>query len=385
MARLLYTDRAIPYFVRKQHEVMMTPFTMSVFSIGAPDKAAPPPPPQSADTGEHPPFEEVLNRTIDPEETAVGRARAGAEADAKAKAALAEQRAERYSDDRPVNTRSIEDRSGRPEAKRRASSVQDETPPGSVAAVNENTGNPTHTATPGLGAQQGQAVAEEGLWADKGGGGQRSPVQGAGLPGGQAEAGLPVAGAGRKSAAGPTVKGETDPFSMAMRHASQKGKAAPRPTQGPQSPLRAHAPTFGQDLAERVGRMRVIARNGQSEQVRITLEPRELGTLDVRLQVDEGSRVHLLITAESEAAKEVISRQMAQLREALARQNLEFGEVTVQVDDGQWQNGAQWRAGQDDGRQQQRAFREEAAVEPPAQGRPKAAISAGDGGLSVVV
>lgn len=98
--------------------------------------------------------------------------------------------------------------------------------------------------------------------------------------------------------------------------------------------LPAHAPTFGEDLAEQVGRMRVISRPGVSEQVRITLHPKELGALDMRLVVDEQHQVHLMITTDSDAARDVLNRQMPQLREALARQNLSMGEVTVHVDDG---------------------------------------------------
>ncbi len=98
------------------------------------------------------------------------------------------------------------------------------------------------------------------------------------------------------------------------------------------APLPAHAPTFGEDLAEQIGTLRLISRPGMSEQVRINLVPRDLGNVDVRLQVDDENRVHILITAETEAAKDLLNKQMPQLRDALARQNFGFGEIAVQVD-----------------------------------------------------
>lgn len=113
------------------------------------------------------------------------------------------------------------------------------------------------------------------------------------------------------------------------------------------SPLPAHSPNFGEDLAERVGSIRLISRPGMSEQVRLSLVPRDLGTLDVRLQVDDDNRVHMLITAESDAAKDLLNKQMPQLRESLARQNFNLGDLFVQVDQRQKgdrsDQGFEWR------------------------------------------
>ncbi|MBF0110258.1 MAG: flagellar hook-length control protein FliK [Magnetococcales bacterium] len=113
--------------------------------------------------------------------------------------------------------------------------------------------------------------------------------------------------------------------------------------------LSAHSPTFGEDLAEQIGRIRMISRPGGAEQVRINLMPRELGSMDVRLSVDEENRVHLLITTESEAARELLNKQMPQLKEAFLRQNLGFGDIAVQVDQRQRGDtsgqGFEWREG----------------------------------------
>ncbi|MBF0214530.1 MAG: flagellar hook-length control protein FliK [Magnetococcales bacterium] len=137
---------------------------------------------------------------------------------------------------------------------------------------------------------------------------------------------------------------EKNDFAFAMRLVSDGSRAAgSKPGVTTQTPLSAHSPTFGEDLAGEVGRLRVIARPGESEQVRIALHPRDLGGLDMRLMVDEEKVVHLMITAESETTKELLNRQLPQLREALARQNLELGEVTVQVDDGRGgENAPEW-------------------------------------------
>ncbi|MBF0621704.1 MAG: flagellar hook-length control protein FliK [Magnetococcales bacterium] len=107
--------------------------------------------------------------------------------------------------------------------------------------------------------------------------------------------------------------------------------------------LSVNAPDFSDQLANRLSRMRVMSRPGMGDQVRISLDPKDLGELDLRLRVDGDNQVHILITTESESAKEALMKQMGQLREALARQDLGFGEVMVQVgqeegnDKGQWQ------------------------------------------------
>ncbi|MBF0627705.1 MAG: flagellar hook-length control protein FliK [Magnetococcales bacterium] len=124
-------------------------------------------------------------------------------------------------------------------------------------------------------------------------------------------------------------------FAFAMRLVSDGARGAGgKPTVTAQTPLSANSPTFADDMADEVGRLRVIARPGGVEQVRITLNPRDLGGMDMRLVVDEDHQVHLMITTETEATRDLINRQMPQLREALARQNLEMGDVMVHVDDG---------------------------------------------------
>lgn len=132
---------------------------------------------------------------------------------------------------------------------------------------------------------------------------------------------------------------ESNPNAWLSQGAPQTGQVEGKSAAAgrPAGTLNTQSPRFATELADQVGRMRVISRPGLSDQVRITLQPRELGELSLRLQVDKESRVNILITADSDAAREVLSKQMTQLKEALARQNLEFGEVVVQVGDEQQQ------------------------------------------------
>ena len=174
---------------------------------------------------------------------------------------------------------------------------------------------------------------------------------------------------------------ETQAMGMRMISTLKGGQPAlPQPA----SLLSAHAPTFSDDLMERVGRMRVFSRGGGTEQMRITLIPEDLGTMDLRLRVDAKNRVHLLITAETDAARELMIRQLPQLREALERQNMGFGEVTVHVDDQRHagEEMPQWRSGEasDDPEGDGRGQDAGSTLPDTAKG---AAISASDGGLSV--
>lgn len=111
--------------------------------------------------------------------------------------------------------------------------------------------------------------------------------------------------------------------------------------------MRPEAADFAEELAGRVGRLRIISRPGQSEQLRVTLDPQELGEMTLRMRVDEENRVHLSIHTGTEAAKEVLTQQLSQLRDALARQDLGFGEVFVQVGS---EGRGQWAGGEPQGR-----------------------------------
>jgi hypothetical protein len=141
-----------------------------------------------------------------------------------------------------------------------------------------------------------------------------------------------------KGGSGPNQGG--NPFGLRSASASS-GKTA---TQGVRTPLSAQSPTFSAELAEKVGNMRLISRSGISDQVRINLTPRDLGNLDIRLQVDSEQRVHMLVTTETEAAKDLMKNQITQLKESLLKQGMEFGDVDIQVDLQQRENGPSTQA-----------------------------------------
>lgn len=177
---------------------------------------------------------------------------------------------------------------------------------------------------------------------------------------------------------------QTDPdsFAFSLRVVSQKGgNSGPKSPSVPQPPLSAQTPNFGEDLAARVGRIRLISRPGISDQVRITLEPRDLGSIDLRLQVDDENRVHLLISTDSDATRELLNRQMSQLKEALARQNLGFGDVTVQVDVRQKGEETEWKGDQHTTRRGTARSVNKEETPPDRQRMP--ANSSGNGGLSI--
>ncbi len=396
----------------------MTPFTLSVFSIGADKTGAAKPPPEPEKDGGHPAFDDLLSQRLDADDTAVSKARASARADAESKAKIktesrqvpsekgtaagaAESSSEKEQPAKGVKRTAAEEKKAAAKVKKaaveekkarsREGDTDGEEPVASVAQPQQSA-TPTAPVpmVPAGTAQTGVVMAgsEEMSGSGTGGDGGAPVLPGPGMnPSFKPEAGpFPGVEGAKEAATTKAGKAESDPFNMAMRQtAARSGKtsAANAPRNG--APLNTRAATFGEELMERVGRMRVIARAGQPEQVRIQLEPRELGSLDMRLQVDDESRVHLLITAESEAAKDMLNRQMSQLREALARQNLMFGEVTVQVDDEHpWQQGAHWRSGGDGGAGR-RAFSRGEEKSPAGQGKPLPAIPADDGRLNIVV
>ncbi|MBF0284241.1 MAG: flagellar hook-length control protein FliK [Magnetococcales bacterium] len=166
--------------------------------------------------------------------------------------------------------------------------------------------------------------------------------------------------------------------------ANAKGAAA-TPT------LSTRSPQFAAELAEQVGKLKIYSRPGQSEQVRLSLDPQDLGAINMKLKVDADNKVHLIISTESEATKELLTKQIGQLKEALAKGHMGLGEVTVHVggeesgrnaSSGQW---AQHRSGGEPGSGGGRASRESDAPEKVAPVTPPpSANRVGDDGVSLV-
>ncbi|MGN7611440.1 flagellar hook-length control protein FliK [Magnetococcales bacterium HHB-1] len=122
---------------------------------------------------------------------------------------------------------------------------------------------------------------------------------------------------------------QSENFSTILQESSKtetKSATTTRP------PLPVYSSRFADDFMGEVGRMRLIARPGMPEQVRMRLDPVDLGEMNLQMHVDKENQVFLSITVENESAKEALNRQIMQLREALALQNLSFGDVSVEVD-----------------------------------------------------
>jgi flagellar hook-length control protein FliK len=117
-----------------------------------------------------------------------------------------------------------------------------------------------------------------------------------------------------------------------------------------------------------------------------------LGGLTLDMRIDKDNRVHLRFTAESDQARDLLTRHLPQLREALAKQNLGFGEMSVDVGDRdaqQQQTAAQMedqsrfgrsRRGRQDGRS---GGRSDPTVAAPV--RPMGTRTGGASGLNIVV
>ncbi|MBF0184444.1 MAG: flagellar hook-length control protein FliK [Magnetococcales bacterium] len=157
--------------------------------------------------------------------------------------------------------------------------------------------------------------------------------------------------------------------------------------------LSADSPQFADELLDRVGKMRLLNRGGMTDQLRVTLTPENLGSIDLRLRVDGQHQVHLLITTESEMTKDLLHRQLGQLRDALARQEMGFGEVIVQVgDQGQQDHyaAAQWSYADQQAQREQLLARgsgrlhEDAVRVDPVETMHRPIISASEG-VSIIV
>ncbi|MBF0161156.1 MAG: flagellar hook-length control protein FliK [Magnetococcales bacterium] len=153
------------------------------------------------------------------------------------------------------------------------------------------------------------------------------------------------------------------------------------------APLAARSPEFADELMDRVGRMRLSSRGGGGEQLRVTLEPEDLGSLDLRLRVDAQNQVHLLITTETDASRELLQRQMGQLREALARQEMGFGEVIIQVGEQsqERQASAQWGFAREQRRQEEGMGGDAEVAQPVRPVETTRVEGVADGGIHIIV
>jgi len=95
----------------------------------------------------------------------------------------------------------------------------------------------------------------------------------------------------------------------------------------------------------------VGSQNGESGRMVLRLQPAELGSLKIELQV-EGDRVRANLHAQSIQVQEVLERNLPQLRNALAEQGLKIDQFSVDIDRNQDQQGLFEQLAQEQQRQQ---------------------------------
>lgn len=86
----------------------------------------------------------------------------------------------------------------------------------------------------------------------------------------------------------------------------------------------ATTPQFAQELGEQIAWMGA----GQVKEARIKLHPEELGSMDVRVQVDAG-KVNVAIIAQHPAAVHAVQQTLSQLDTMLAHHGLSLGQADV--------------------------------------------------------
>lgn len=94
-----------------------------------------------------------------------------------------------------------------------------------------------------------------------------------------------------------------------------------------------------------VDRIRIIRSNGGVQEVRIQLEPKELGHVNMKLELD-GSNLTARMTVESTAVKQAVEAGLNQLRETLATQGFKVEKFDVNVQE-HWNDPSQGKEAQD--------------------------------------
>lgn len=151
-------------------------------------------------------------------------------------------------------------------------------------------------------------------------------------------------GTGKEDAASPS-----DPTTSPMPLTHTPGLA---PVDGAalqvQATQAATSPQFAQELGEQIAWMG----GGDVKEARIKLHPEELGSMDVRVNVD-GGKVNVAIMAQHPAAVHAVQQTLSQLDTMLAHHGLSLGQTDVGQrqngqDDGHAGNGGAGQGGADD-------------------------------------
>jgi flagellar hook-length control protein FliK len=116
---------------------------------------------------------------------------------------------------------------------------------------------------------------------------------------------------------------------------------APDQLSGPvqlQATQAATSPQFSQELGEQIAWMSSAA--GDVKEARIKLHPEELGSMDVRVNVD-GGKVNVAIMAQHPAAVHAVQQTLSNLDTLLAHHGLSLGQAEVNQGNAQQQGGSQ--------------------------------------------
>lgn len=105
-----------------------------------------------------------------------------------------------------------------------------------------------------------------------------------------------------------------------------------------QSTQPATSPQFSQELGEQIAWMSSAA--GDIKEARIKLHPEELGSMDVRVNVD-GGKVNVAIMAQHPAAVHAVQQTLSNLDTLLAHHGLSLGQAEVNQGSAQQQGGNQ--------------------------------------------
>lgn len=166
-------------------------------------------------------------------------------------------------------------------------------------------------------------------------------------PAGGASDGAPVREAASSAALPDGPDGLPSPlFSQALpnvapRAAAQPYGAAAHPT--PHQPVVAAQPgQIGRDMGVEIARTVAAGR----EEVRIRLDPAEMGRIDVRLNFDHDGSLRAVVAADSPAALEMLRREAGDLTRALADAGVRADPQSFRFDSRNPDAGASWQRGQ---------------------------------------
>ncbi|MGN6480776.1 flagellar hook-length control protein FliK [Luteibacter sp.] len=150
---------------------------------------------------------------------------------------------------------------------------------------------------------------------------------------------------GAKGAGTDDAKDETRGLDPAAGPMPLAHTQAPGQLNGPmqlQATQPATSPQFSQELGEQIAWMSSAA--GDVKEARIKLHPEELGSMDVRVNVD-GGKVNVAIMAQHPAAVHAVQQTLSNLDTMLAHHGLSLGQAEVNQGGAQ-QNGGQQGSGQ---------------------------------------